>query len=456
MPYRVAFGRPPAVAAEAMVATSQPLATAAGLRAIERGGNAADAALAAAAMLCVTEPMWTGLGGDVFAQVWRDGQLEALDAAGPAPARAEPLEPVDRTGPRSVTVPGAVRGWEVLADRHSRLGLSAALAPAVDAAERGVAIAPRAAAAWEKYDGPPELGPRPRVGELHRPTELAATLRLVAAEGPQAFYTGRVAEAITSATWLEEDDLAAYRPRWVAPLRATYRGVEVTELPPPTQGAVALAGLRRLEPLEPTLPNLAACVGSALADGFSTIRDGADVTPLLRGSTTYLCAVDGERMAVSFIQSLYDVFGSRVVAPGTGVLLQNRGAGFAISGRVEPGRRPYHTIIPGMLFRDRSLLGPFGIHGGLIQAQAHVQFVSAVVDDGLDPQAALERPRFRVDPDRVLLEEGLWEHEGELAGLPAVPEPDTFQFGGGQAIFVEGEALLGGSDPRKDGHAGGI
>src|SRR5205814_2070403 len=132
----------------------------------------------------------------------------------------------------------------------------------------------------------------------------------------------------------------------------------------------------RLEPFDPTLENAAACVRSALEDGFVTIREGADVTPLLRGSTTYLCAVDRERMAVSFIQSLYDVFGSRVVAPGTGVLLQNRGAGFAISGRVEPGRRPYHTIIPGMVFRDGSLLGPFGIHGGLIQAQAHVQFVS--------------------------------------------------------------------------------
>jgi len=456
VPYRVAFGRPPAVTAQAMVATSQPLATAAGLRAFELGGNAADAVLAAAAMLCVTEPMWTGLGADAFAQVWRDGALEALDAAGPAPAGAEPLEPVDLKGPRSVTVPGAVRGWQALADRHSYLGLDAALVRAVDAAERGVAIAPRAAAAWERFDGPAELGPRPQVGERYRPADLASTLRLVAEHGPDALYTGRVAESITSVTWLEEDDLAAYAARWVEPLRKTYRGMEVTELPPPTQGVVALEGLGLLEPLEPTLPNQIASVRRALADGFASVRDGADVSALLRGSTTYLCAVDGDRMAVSFIQSLYDPFGSRVVAPGTGILLQNRGAGFAISGRVEPGRRPYHTIIPGMLFRDGTLLGPFGIHGGLIQAQAHIQFVSAVVDDGLDPQAALERPRFRVDPERVLLEEGLWDHEGELDGLPAVREEDTFTFGGGQAIFVEDEALLGGSDPRKDGHAAGL
>src|SRR5262249_36708386 len=186
----------------------------AGGRALGQGGNAADAALAAAAMLCVTERMWTGLGADAFAQVWRDGRLEGLDAAGPAPARAEPLEPVERTGPRSVTVPGAVRGWEALADRHSSLGLSAAVARAIDAAEQGVAIAPRAAAAWEKCDGPPQLGRRPRVGELHRPTDLAATLRLVAEEGPDAFYTGRVADAVASASWLEEEDLASYRPRW--------------------------------------------------------------------------------------------------------------------------------------------------------------------------------------------------------------------------------------------------
>ena len=220
---------------------------------------------------------------------------------------------------------------------------------------------------------------------------------MLAERGPDALYGGRIAEAIAAATWLEEQDLADYRPRWIEPLRGRYRGVEVTELPPPTQGVVALEGLALLEPLEPTLANQVTAVARALEDGFAHVRDGADVSRLLAGSTTYLCAVDGDRTAVSLIQSLFDPFGSRVVAPGTGVLLQNRGAGFAVSGRVEPGRRPYHTIIPGMLFRDGALIGPFGIHGGLIQAQAHVQFVSAVVDGGLDPQAALERGRFKVD-----------------------------------------------------------
>ena len=172
----------------------------------------------------------------------------------------------------------------------------------------------------------------------------------------------------------------------------------------------------------------------------------------------YLCAVDADGLAVSFIQSLYGSFGSGVVAPGTGIVLQNRGACFAVSGRVEPGRRPYHTIIPGMLLRDGELLGPFGVMGGFIQAQAHVQLVSALVDDGLDPQAALDRPRFRVEGETVLLEEGLWERAGEVEalGLRAAQSADRSQFGGGQAILRAASRLVGGSDRRKDGHAAGF
>jgi gamma-glutamyltranspeptidase / glutathione hydrolase len=475
--YRFAFGRPPTVSARAMVATSQPLATRAGLRALEHGGNAADAALAAASVLCVTEPASTGIGGDCFALVWRDGHLEGLDSAGPAPRRAEPLEPVESVGPRAVTVPGAVAGWAALAERHGRLGLEASLADAIDLAEHGFAVAARTAAVWEAFGGPEELGSPPRVGELLRFPELAATLRRVAAEGPDAIYRGEVARAITSASWLEEEDLEAFHPEWVKPLRLAYRGTEVCELPPPTQGVVALEALGLLERSSPSLASRVRCVKLALEDGLARVRDGADVTGLIdpdfldrrrrgetvavtepAGGTVYLCAVDDDRMAVSFIQSLYGPFGSGVVAPGTGVVLHSRGAGFAISGAVEPGRRPYHTIIPGMLLREGDLLGPFGVMGGLIQAQAHAQLVSALVDDGLDPQAALDRPRFRVEGDAVLLEEGLWARDVELErlGYRTVRETDTFVFGGGQAILVQGDVLVGGSDPRKDGHAGGI
>jgi gamma-glutamyltranspeptidase / glutathione hydrolase len=471
--YRFSFGRPPAVAAGGMVATSQPLATRAGLRALERGGNAADAALAAAAVLCVTEPMSTGIGGDCFAQVWADGRLEGLDAAGPAPAGAGPVEPVEEAGPRSVTVPGAVAGWAAFAERYGRLGLDACLADAIDAAEGGFAVAPRTADSWRRAGGP--LGPPPAVGDVVYQSELGVTLRRIAEDGPAAFYAGEVAEAICSVSWLEEQDLASYRPRWVEPLRLAYKGVEVCELPPPTQGVCALEALGLLERSSPGLAAKIRCVQLALEDALARVRDGADVSELISsayldarrgraavteppGGTVYLCAVDADRMAVSFIQSLFEAFGSGVVAPGTGVVLQNRGACFAVSGAVEPGRRPYHTIIPGMLLRDGELLGPFGVMGGFIQAQAHAQLVSAIVDDGLDPQAALDRPRFRVDGDLVRLEEGLWEHEPDLQrlGYTTVRETDASSFGGGQAILVVGEALVGGSDPRKDGYAGGI
>jgi gamma-glutamyltranspeptidase/glutathione hydrolase len=453
----------PAVARQAMVSTSQPLATRAGLRALERGGNAADAALAATAVLCVAEPMSTGLGGDAFAIVWRDGRAEGLDAAGPAPVRAEPLEPVEQTGPRSVTVPGAVAGWAALAEHHGRLGLDVLLTDAIDAAEGGFPAEPRARANWD---------PSP-IGEPGAPQpELAGTLRAIADGGPDAFYRGPLAEAIAGVTWLDEDDLAGFAPRWVEPLRLTYRGVEVLELPPPTQGVAALEALGLLELGEPTLAAQVECVRLALADARAQVRDGADVSGLLSrpylaqrrrerasgseplSGTVYLCAVDGERMAVSFIQSLYEAWGSTVVAPGTGVVLQNRGACFDVGGRVEPGRRPYHTIIPGLLLRDGVLWGPFGVMGGFLQAQGHVQVVSGLVDDGLDPQAALDRPRFRVEGDAVLLEEGLWERAAELPN--ARPETDTRLFGAGQAILVEGEELVGGADRRKDGSAVGL
>jgi gamma-glutamyltranspeptidase/glutathione hydrolase len=239
----------------------------------------------------------------------------------------------------------------------------------------------------------------------------------------------------------------------------------------------ALEALALLDGLEPNLENQVRCVQLALADARARVRDGADVSDLLEreyierrrsgllqpvseppGGTVYLCAIDRDRTAVSFVQSLFGRFGAGVVAPGTGVVLQNRGACFELQGAVVPGRRPYHTIIPGMLLRDRQLVGPFGVMGGLIQAQAHAQLVSALVDLGLDPQAALDRPRFRIEAGSLHLEEGLWRSAGELErlGYRVVCDDNVLAFGGGQAIAVAGETLVGGSDARKDGYAAGL
>ena len=476
MSYRFAFGRPPTVAANGMVATSQPLATRAGVRALEAGGNAADAALAAASVLAVTEPTGNGIGGDNFAIVWNDGRPDGLDSAGAAP-RVCPHTEVTIHGSDSVTVPGAVGGWAALAERYGRLGLDRCLADAIDAAENGFAVTPLTAAAWARgAHVPEEYLPAPKVGEIVRLPELAATLRGIAENGPSAFYEGEVARSIASVTWLEEEDLAAHEARWVEPLSIGYRGHTVLELPPPTQGVAALEGLGLLERSSPSLASQIRCMQLALEDALERVRDGADVSELISagyldhrragepvavaeppGGTVYLCAVDSDRMAVSFIQSNYMGFGSGLVAPGTGVALQNRGACFSVSGAVEPGRRPFHTIIPGMLLRDGKLAGPFGVMGGFLQAQAHLRLVSAIVDDGLDAQAALELPRFMVDGDVVKLEEGLWERDAELAklGIETVRESNAGYFGGGQAILVSGDALVGGSDPRKDGYAGG-
>lgn len=461
-----------------MVATSQPRATLAGLRVLEAGGSAADAAVAASAVLCVTEPMSTSVAGDCFALVADGMEVTGLDSAGPAPANASPTTPVAEAGPTSVTVPGAVRGWAALTERYGRLGLDACLAHAVDAAEQGFAIAPMCAYYWKMAErAPAELGPVPSVGDIVRLPELGATLRLIAEEGPDAFYTGRVGEAIAGTSWLEESDLAGYEARWVEPIRLTYKGTEVIEMPAPNQGVVALETLGLFERGEPSLLSLVECARLALEDGLEHVRDGADVMHLLdparldarradvagsvtepNGGTVYLCAVDSDGLAVSFIQSCYQPFGSGIVAPGTGVVLQNRGACFSVSGEVEPGRRPYHTIIPGMLARGGEILGPFGIMGAFIQAQAHAQFVHSVVDLGLDPQAALDAPRFRVDGNSVLLEPPLWSRAGELASSPldVVKEEEVAGFGGGQAIFRVGDALVGGSDPRKDGYAAGF
>jgi gamma-glutamyltranspeptidase / glutathione hydrolase len=465
------------LAARGMVATSQPTATLAGHQMLVRGGNAVDAAIAAAAVLGVTEPMSTGIGGDAFAIVHRDGEAVGLDAAGPAPRDADAGSEVAVSGPRSVTVPGAVAGWAALAQRYGRLGLDTCLAPAIDIAQAGFAVASHTARYWDEAEWAPPSMPAPALGARIRFPDQARTLRAIAEQGPRALYAGEVAERIAAASWLTEFDLAAFAPRWVTPLVQAFGDLRVLELPAPTQGVAALEALALIERLGDGLTDQVRAVSLALQDAFTHVRDGAELGFLLcdehlraraaaaaqpacepGGGTVYLCAVDEDRLAVSFIQSLFMGFGSGVLVPATGIVLNNRAACFGVSGRVTAGQRPYHTLMPALLQHgDGRLLGPFGVMGGFIQAQAHVQFVIAAVEEGLDPQAALDRGRFRIDGRRVHLEPPLWERSGELeaAGFEAVRSQETSSFGGGQAIFLRGDALLGGSDARKDGFAAG-
>jgi gamma-glutamyltranspeptidase/glutathione hydrolase len=472
------------VSTEAMVATSQPLATLCAVDLMHAGATAVDAAICAAAVLCVTEPEATGIGGDLFAIVREpSGALHGIDAAGPAPADA-PREPPAPDGPRSVDVPGAVAGWGELSARFGRTGLERCLQPAIALAERGVAAGFNTARAWrESPRAPAAFGTPPAFGGRYRLPELAATLRGIAEHGPTYLYTGRSAEAIARDTWLSPEDLTRYRPRWVAPLTGTYRGLEVAELPPPTQGVAALEALAILGDDDAELRDQVRAVALALEDALEHVRDGAEVSHLLTeehiqarrgqlpglvrepaGGTVCVCAVDRDGMAVSLLQSLYEAFGSGVVAGDTGIVLNNRAAGFAVQGEVIAGTRPYHTLIPGMLTREGELVGPFGLMGAFIQAQSHVQFLCELLN-GLpthpgpgDPQAAIDRGRFRIDGRTLSLEQPLWELAGELADLGFEIRRETTRapFGGGQAIILRDGTLFGGSDSRKDGCALGF
>ena len=476
----------PAIATEAMVATSHPRATHAGLRALERGGNAVDAALAAAAILTVAEPTDNGIGGDAFALVWDDGVLYGLNGSGRSPADLGHRTAVDDEGPCSVTVPGAVRLWDDLATRFGRFGLDQAIGAAADLAEVGLACSARIAHKWSQARLAP--WPAPRLGERYALSDLAATLRRIEASGPAALYEGEVASAIAAACWLTESDLLAHRSEWVEPLRRAYRGIEVCELPPNGQGAAALLALALYDGLEPGEHSAIEAMKLALADTHAAVHDGplpadffaddrltarralvradsaiAGELDLPRGGTTYLCAVDRDGMAVSLIQSVYGSFGSGVVASGTGIVLQNRAAGFSRDpehpNALAPGRRPFHTIIPGMLLEGNALLGPFGVMGGPMQPQGHFQVVRHLVDEGDDPQAALDAPRWRVEEDgSVALEPGYRDLADDLRarGHEVRIEGQQHGFGVGQIILRHGASLIGGSDGRGDGYAAGI
>ena len=432
-----------------MVATSNPDAALAGLRALEDGGNACDAALAAAGVLVVTEPYQCAPGGDLFAIVVRDGEAPiGLNASGRAPAEPGGELP-EEFGPRSVTVPGCVAGWTDLAERFSRRGLEAALAPGIALARDGFEIQPKASGHWQACHADLE-GDAHAVFEPASPFRSPAIATALEHAAAGTFYTGPVADAIASVSWLDQADLAAHENDWVEPIEFTYRDRTLLELPPNGQGSIAGWALEALGSPDP--PAQVEALAAAYARGYATI-----------GGTAYVCAADGDGMGVSLIQSVYHGFGSRVLVPGFGFVLQNRGAGFVLEpghpNEFAPGKRPFHTIIPA------ALLGPdgrweavFGVTGGQYQPQGHVQVVVNLLDHGMGPQAVLDAPRYRLEEDgTVSLESPLAELVGAFgARTSAVVDADD-NYGNGHLIVRRPDGrLLGGTEPRRDGLAVGF
>jgi gamma-glutamyltranspeptidase/glutathione hydrolase len=448
------------VLARNVVATSQPLAVQAGVRALERGGNAVDAALAAAIALVVVEPTNNGVGADAFAIVWDGERLHGLNGSGRAPAAFDPKRlaadgGMPMLGWDSVTVPGAVDVWATLSRRFGRLRFRELFESAIAYAREGFLVSPIVAAQWEMvapmYASRPEFGAAflpggraPRAGERFALRDLAATLEEIAATEGESFYRGPIADRIAAharATGgaLAASDLNAHRSEWVAPLARDYHGVTLNELPPNTQGICALIALAILSHFDlsafpadsaDSLHLQIEAMKLAIADTRRSVGDPelADVPvahlldderiaararliersrarPLEEGragtgDTVYLTAADADGMMVSYIQSNYFAFGSGIVVPGTGISLQNRGACFTLEtghpNAAAPGKRPFHTIIPAFVTRGAEPLMSFGVMGGPMQPQGHAQVLVRVVDYGQNPQAAIDAPRWHV------------------------------------------------------------
>lgn len=518
-------GRSPVYAENGMAATSHPLATATALSVLRSGGNAVDAAIAASATLCTVEPHMTGIGGDCFViLVEPDGKVYGLNGSGRAPAaataekyRALGHEAVPEFGPLSITVPGAIRAWEALRDRFGTRGFDALFADAVRYAEEGFAIHPRVARDWVNCvedlarDEGGRLhcladGAAPALGARFSTPAFGATLRAIAKGGAKAFYEGEIAAEMAKVVqakggFLAEEDLAEAAADWVEPIALDYAGYDILEIPPNGQGITALILLGLMDRL---------CVRNAGADSALrhhlqieaarlaySVRDhlvsdpatmtatpaqilsdahldalAARIDPERRATdivlpklpdadTIYLTVVDRDRRAVSFINSVYDGFGSRVVMPKGGFALQNRGACFSLEvghpNELGPRKRPMHTIIPAMAMRKGRVAISFGVMGGAYQPMGHAHVLANMVDFGMDPQAALDHARLFWDEDEVLAAEsgiGADVRDG-LAKRGHVLRDAGSPHGGGQVIVVDHESgfLIGGSDPRKDGLA---
>jgi len=519
-------GRSVVMATRAMVATSQPMATAVALEVLRRGGNALDAAVAASATLCVTEPLATGIGGDCFLLYHEaaTGRLHALNGSGRAPGRASAaalrargLTAVPERGILSVSVPGAVDGWQTAVERFGRLELGTLLQPAIHYAEAGFAVTPVVAGGWRSHAGLFRTsaasaeaflvdGRAPEAGSRHRFPALARSLRLIAEQGADAFYRGPLADAMVRCSQehdglLEREDFARHRSAWVEPVFSPYRDLRVAEVPPNSQGITALmtlnilnqTSLKDLQPLSPAHIHIVteafrlarAEAGRVLSDpDFTDIpvqtllsgefarqqfaridRRAAASSPVGAAmpehrDTVYLTVVDSERNIASFINSLYHPGGSGLVAGDTGILLHNRGACFVLdehhSNCIAPHKRPMHTIIPAIAYRDADPILSFGVMGGAYQPLGQAYVLSNWLDYGMDLQEAIDAPRFHPQAGSLTVERRIPRRTREalLRLGHRVAESDT-PLGGAQMIAIDHAqgVLQGASDPRKDGCA---
>jgi len=509
-----------------MIATSHPVAVEAGLDVLRSGGNAVDAAVCAAATLGVVEPMSTGIGGDCFALVYeaKTGRLHGLNGSGRTPQAAS-VDEVRLAGHRtmpqqgilSVSVPGALHAWQALLERVGSLPLGELLQPAITAAREGFTLTPTVARDWATQRAELERGVNtavylpqgrpPATGERFVQPQLACSLEAVAHQGVDAFYAGELTEAIVEQSrrlggWLSRDDFAQHRSTWVEPISTDYRGHTVYEIPPNGQGVITLEALNLLEtfPLEAmdaaqVLHVQIEAIKLAFADAWQHVADPACVDVPVAGllssayarerraligtralqhpthgfppsGTIYVTVVDKAGNVASLINSIFMHFGAKVVVADTGIALQNRAALCSLTSQhpnvLAPRKRPYHTIIPAMVFKGDHPWLSFGVVGGYMQPQAQVQVLSHLIDGGQELKWAVDAPRFRwSEGAKVALETAFsGEVHEELAQLGhcATQTEGHGGFGGAQAIVIDREAglLHGASDPRKDGCVMGL
>jgi gamma-glutamyltranspeptidase / glutathione hydrolase len=529
------------LARNGVIATSQPLATAAGLKVLQDGGNAIDAAVTAAAVLSVVEPPMNGPGGDLFAIVYsaKDRKVHGLNASGRAPSGATPeefkkrnLDRIPLRGELSVSVPGVVDGWNELLTKHGTRTLAQALAPAIKYARDGYAVSEIIASQWKEVENVLARDPKaaavflpggkaPAPGDVFKNPQLAASLELIAQGGRDVFYKGAIAKAIAEDMQrrhglLTAKDLADHHADWIDPISTTYRGYQVLELPPNTQGVTALEMLNILEgfdlkslghntaaslhlmveakriafadrgawvgdpsttpakAIERMLskdyaaerrkeisPDKAAAAYKPLAlEGRTTPAAGDE--PTNHGDTVYLTVADSQGNVISLIQSLFEAFGSGIVAGDTGIVLHDRGNLFSLTpghpNEIAPGKRPFHTLIPAMVLKDGAPWLSFGVMGGDMQAQGHAQVLANLIDYGMNIQEAGEAPRFRHSNNGLALEtpfSGDVRSELTARGHHIIGGRDAW--GGFQGILIDPKThvLMAGSDPRKDGIAAG-